>query len=683
MEPCMTRKQFRDSPTMGLQDNSLTGDYFAILIMNIKSGVYQIRHIISQHPVYLTMFNISEQFQNDSNGNNLPVRRLTLSSTMVFLNAFCRHMLNVILNTSSTVDTSLDIGTSLHALPLATHLLLNVIVPPVKNTLAGPKGQPDGPTQDSPSAGGIINQLRNAIKYKSWWGDAPGILHQKLNQRRVVAAEVDKSGKYIYYAAQRRDRARSVKMRGKKTWDVPASSYALNTFNPIRNIVENMKINPNPEKKMIALSIGDPTVFGNLVPAETITNAVSESVQSGKYNGYGPSTGFEEARAAVASHVSVPGAEVTAKDVILCSGCSCALDMCITALASPGQNILVPRPGFPLYKTLAEGLAIKTKYYNLLPENNWEVDLAMLEDMIDDETAAIVINNPSNPCGSVFNKGHLKAIIEVASRNKVPIIADEIYDYFVFEGHEYHYMASLTDEVPILSCGGLTKRFLVPGWRMGWIVVYDRNNVLEKQARSGLQSLSQRIIGSNTIIQGALPTILAKTPKSFFEGTIQQIQDNAKMAYNLVSAVPGLHPIMPQGAMYMMVRVEMEKFPEFETDMEFVETMISEESVFCLPGKCFDYPNYVRIVLTVPSVMMQEACGRIADFCRTHHIDSMNGQEVPMVIPNGISNGPARSANCKSTLLVTSMTSFKSLQGISIKASLEAVSMVAAEVEAD
>merc|ERR1712106_593779 len=142
---------------------------------------------------------------------------------------------------------------------------------------------------------------------------------------------------------------------------------------------------------------------------------------------------------------------------------------------------------------------------------------------------------------------------------------------------------------------------------MGWIVVHDRNNILEKQARPGLQSLSQRIIGSNTIIQGALPTILEKTPKSFFTDTIQQIQGNAKLSYGLISAVPGLQPIMPSGAMYMMVKVEMDKFPEFDTDLEFVERMISEESVFCLPGKCFDYPNYVRLVLTVPAEMMHEA----------------------------------------------------------------------------
>ncbi|XP_066978424.1 tyrosine aminotransferase-like isoform X7 [Macrobrachium rosenbergii] len=399
-------------------------------------------------------------------------------------------------------------------------------------------------------------------------------------------------------------------MRDRKIWNVTASNYATNTFNPIRNIVENMQIVPNPEKPMIALSIGDPTVFGNLTPAEEITEAVVTSIRSGKYNGYGPSTGFVEAREAVAKYCSVPDvAELEAKDIILCSGCSCSIDLCITALCAPGQNILVPRPGFPLYKTLAEGLSIKTKYYNLLPEKNWEVDLDMLEALIDEETQAIVVNNPSNPCGSVFSKEHLTAILEVAARNKVPVIADEIYDHFVFSGEEYHAMASLSQEVPVLSCGGLTKRYLIPGWRMGWIAIYDRNGVLDKEIRQGLQSLSQRIIGSNTLVQGALPAILSNTPKSFFDDTIKQIEDNAKMCYRSISAVPGLKPIMPQGAMYMM---------------------------------CFDYPNYMRIVLTVPEKQLKEACGRMAAFCTRYYQEqtnngfaNTNGHSVDMDIDHG------------------------------------------------
>ena len=141
-----------------------------------------------------------------------------------------------------------------------------------------------------------------------------------------------------------------------REWRVSASVVVKNTFNPIRNILETMNITPCPTKKMISLSIGDPTVFKNLNPATEIVEAMHKSLDSGLNNGYGPSTGFLESRQAVAEHVSVPGGEVTADDVILCSGCSCALDIAISTMADEGQNILVPRPGFPLYTTLSAGL---------------------------------------------------------------------------------------------------------------------------------------------------------------------------------------------------------------------------------------------------------------------------------------------------------------------------------------
>lgn len=144
-------------------------------------------------------------------------------------------------------------------------------------------------------------------------------------------------------------------------WKVRASIVAKNTFNPIRDILESMEITPHPQKKMISLSIGDPTVFGNLSPAKEVIDAVRKSLDEGSHNGYGPSTGFLSAREAVAKHVSIPGGEVTADDVILCSGCSCALDIAISTLVEAGQNILVPKPGFPLYTTLSAGLGRFTK----------------------------------------------------------------------------------------------------------------------------------------------------------------------------------------------------------------------------------------------------------------------------------------------------------------------------------
>ncbi|XP_015908737.1 tyrosine aminotransferase [Parasteatoda tepidariorum] len=416
----------------------------------------------------------------------------------------------------------------------------------------------------------------------------------------------------------------------RKKWNVKASNCSTGTVNTIRRLIENMKLVPNPEKKVISLSIGDPTVAGHLKPCDEILQAVEKSMKSFRYNGYAPSTGHLDAREAVAQYATLPGAPIEAKDVILTSGCSQALELAICALANPGQTILVPRPGFPLYKTLAESMGINIKYYSLLPEKSWEVDLADLEHQISVDTAAIVVNNPSNPCGSVYSRRHLQSILEVAARNYVPIIADEIYEHFVFPGEEFYPIASMSLSVPILTCSGLTKRFLVPGWRMGWILIHDRNEVFGSAIRNGLQSLCQRIMGSNTIIQGAIPDILRDTPKSFFQETILSVKTNAAICYSVLAEIPGLMPIMPAGAMYMMVGIDVKSFNCFKNDMEFVERLMCEQSVMCLPGTCFEYPNYVRLVLTVPEDDIRDACRRITEFCQKYSKFSFTMENSPV-----------------------------------------------------
>jgi tyrosine aminotransferase len=229
---------------------------------------------------------------------------------------------------------------------------------------------------------------------------------------------------------------------------------------------------------MIPLSIGDPTKFGNLDTDRSISAALLGSVHSATYNGYPPSDGYAESRSAVAERYSTPANPLVADDVSLTSGCSHALQICIEVLCNPGDTLLLPNPAFPLYQTIADHLNVNVSKYELVPERGWEADLVDMREQLEaaDRTGsrvgAILVNNPSNPCGSVYTIEHLKAILALAEEFKVPIIADEIYGEMVFEGEglEFNYMAELTQTVPILSCNGIAKRYLVPGWRLGWIV---------------------------------------------------------------------------------------------------------------------------------------------------------------------------------------------------------------------
>ena len=157
----------------------------------------------------------------------------------------------------------------------------------------------------------------------------------------------------------------------------------------------------------------------------------------------------------------------------------------------------------------------------------------------------------------------------MAEKHRLPIVADEIYERLVFAGESFHSIASLSERVPVLSTSGIAKLFIIPGWRLGWLVTHDRGGAFGPEARRNrsvaaghalqmrrcLASMSQVILGANSLVQSILPHILFSTPQSFFDDTNAQIERNAKFSFEALSRVPGLSPVMPRGTMYMMVCV--------------------------------------------------------------------------------------------------------------------------------
>ena len=253
----------------------------------------------------------------------------------------------------------------------------------------------------------------------------------------------------------------------------------------------------------------------------------------------------------------------------------------------------------------------------------------MLESLIDDRTKILLVNNPSNPCGSVYSKEHLAALAAIALKYKLVILADEIYGNITFKGFDFHPMAAITTEVPVITVSGIAKEFLVPGWRVGWIIVHDTDDIL-KEVKAGMIRLSQLTIGANVPIQGAIPSILTPTRgsadeaalKAFHTATMKQLEDNAMFTVEQLSKVKGLNVVIPQGAMYVMVGVDVETAFDpasgMKNDVDFAQKLLLEENVFVLPGKCFGVDNFFRVVFTAPKDKLAEAYARIALFCERH-----------------------------------------------------------------
>lgn len=419
----------------------------------------------------------------------------------------------------------------------------------------------------------------------------------------------------------------------RKRWVVQVSKAAENTFNPIRDVVDSMKIVTNPDYELIKLTVGDPTVFGNLPPNERCVEAFCDKIKSGEDNGYHLAHGCLKAREAVARYCSTPKTPVSAEDVVLSSGCSGAIDLAIDVLTNPGDNILIPRPGFSLYKCLSGSKGIETRSYKLMAERCWEADLEHMESLIDHRTKVIIVVNPSNPCGSVYTKEHLQDILAVAEKHQLPIISDEVYAFCTFRDRQFYSIGPLSKTVPVLTIGGIAKRFLVPGWRLGWVVIHDRNEAFGHEVKAGLRRLCQRILGPCAPLQAALPVILKECKPDFFEKTLTLMKKVSDIFYNTLSRVPELYPVKPYGSMYMLVGVNIDRLRNIKNDVEFTQRLLSEKSVFCLPAKCFECPNFFRVVLTCPENIAQEACVRIADFCKNHRIP-----RAPSVATNGMMN---------------------------------------------
>lgn len=402
-------------------------------------------------------------------------------------------------------------------------------------------------------------------------------------------------------------------------WNVRASDRSLRTVNPIRNLVQNIDVKPNPDKEMISLSVGDPTVYGNLNVNKKAVARFTEVIRSGKANGYTMSMGSVEARRAVAQRYSTEESPLTANDVTLTAGTSGALEIAIGAIANEGDNVLLPQPGFPLFRTISEGFGIECRFYRVNPENNWEIELQDLMALADQRTAAIVVNNPSNPCGSVYSKSHIEDLLAMASLLKLPIIADEVYADMVFSSEQFTAVGSVRSDVPVLSVGGISKQFVVPGWRLGWLVAHDRNGVLESGGvRKGIRQLTTRMLVPNTPAQMVVPTLLEDgvNDEGFVE-VMRELEGNARFIEAELGKIQGLRCIRPQGAMYAMVEVDVQRLG-LADDMEFTKKLLVEEAVFVLPGQCFLAPNFVRLVFSAPRAVLQEALTRMRAFCERH-----------------------------------------------------------------
>ncbi|PWZ26609.1 putative aminotransferase TAT2 [Zea mays] len=383
---------------------------------------------------------------------------------------------------------------------------------------------------------------------------------------------------------------------------------------------------PDGGRAVVRLGSGDPTAFPCFRTAPEAVDAVASAVQSGQYNSYSTSVGLEPARRSIAQYLSCDlPYKLSPDDVYLTSGCTQAIEILCSALARPGANILLPRPGFMFYEARAIFNGMEARYFNLLPGNGWEVDIDGVQALADKNTVAMVIVNPGNPCGNVYSYEHLaKAssdmlllVAETARKLGIFVIADEVYAHLTFGERKFVPMGVFGAVAPVLTLGSISKRWMVPGWRLGWIVTNDPNGVFQRtKVVHSIKSYLDISSDPATFVQGAIPKLVENTKEEFFEKTIEILKRCVDICCEKLKGINAITcPSKPEGSMFVMVKLDLSCLEGIKDDMDFCCRLAKEELVVVLPGCAVGYKDWLRITFAIDPSSLEEGLDRLKSFC--------------------------------------------------------------------
>lgn len=229
-------------------------------------------------------------------------------------------------------------------------------------------------------------------------------------------------------------------------------------------------------KEMLYLNIGDPNLYDFEPPREMI-EATYKAMLENK-NGYSPSSGIKPALDSIEREAERKGIK-NIQDIFVTTGASEAIELALTALVNEGENVLTPTPGYPLYTAISSKLQMMENPYYLDEENGWQPDVEDIKSKINDKTKAIIIINPNNPTGSIASYDTLKELVDLAVENNLVIFADEIYDKLLFDDNKLVSIASINPDASVITFGGLSKNYMVPGFRIGWGIVSGQKAILD------------------------------------------------------------------------------------------------------------------------------------------------------------------------------------------------------------
>ncbi|MBU2976733.1 pyridoxal phosphate-dependent aminotransferase [Alteromonas sp. C1M14] len=365
--------------------------------------------------------------------------------------------------------------------------------------------------------------------------------------------------------------------------------------------------------RILKLNIGNPAPFGFEAPDDILKDVIHNLPTS---QGYSDSSGIYAARVAVMQYYQQMNiADIRINDIFIGNGVSEMIMMAMQALLNMGDEVLLPSPDYPLW-TAAVSLSSGTPvHYRCDEQADWFPDIDDIKSKINSKTRAIVLINPNNPTGAVYDKTLLQQIVDVAKEHGLVIFSDEIYDKILYDGYKHTCIASLTDDVFCVTLGGLSKNYRVAGFRAGWLVV-SGNKRIAKDYIEGLNMLASMRMCANVPCQSAIQTALGG-----YQSINDLVTDGGRLkqqrdvAADMLNSIPGIHCVKPKGAMYCFARVDASKF-NITSDEQMIFDLLNEEKILLVHGRAFNLNEgcYFRLVFLPHVDILKPALSRIGNF---------------------------------------------------------------------
>lgn len=368
--------------------------------------------------------------------------------------------------------------------------------------------------------------------------------------------------------------------------------------------------------RILKLNIGNPAPFGFEAPQELVTDMVANLPQA---QGYSDSKGLLSARRSVVQYAETKGiAGVDVEDIYLGNGVSELIVMSLQAMLDNGDEVLVPAPDYPLWTAAVNLAGGKAVHYLCDEQADWAPDIADLESKVTARTKAVVVINPNNPTGAVYDRPVLEALVDVARRHRLVIMSDEIYDKILYEDAVHVATAAVAPDLFCLTFNGLSKSYRVAGYRAGWMILSGPKSHASSYIE-GLDMLANMRLCANVpgqhIIQAALGGKQTIRDLVLPGGRLREQRDRT---YELLTSIPGVSCVKPRGALYCFPRLDPQVYP-VRDDRALILDLLEQQHVLVVQGTGFNWPHpdHLRIV-TLPRVeQLEDAIGRLRTFLAT------------------------------------------------------------------